>query len=155
MTEPGVMIWTGMGLSHDHGPVFAGAAEALTTVEPGRLIELTVSFADGAPQTTGSERALSYKDWNAGRILAEYRIPRHLHGGIERYLKDHIRAGDFLMAIMRNDCADAMVRASDASAILAVRHIVQFLNAEVSQVAWGTPGRVDAWLALRAPAVEP
>jgi len=156
------IFWAGYGLSDDPVRLLSGAQAAIAQVGPGRrVVRLTVAFADvdAADGPRGQDRALSYKDWNADRILTEYRIPRHLHGGIERYLKAHIPAGDFLMAIFRNDCADAMTRAADASAVLAVRQIVEFLNAEVSPLAWGSEARVTAWLASAperpAPPVQP
>ncbi len=100
-----------------------------------------------------TERALT-PDWNAAALLGEYGIPPHLHGGLERYLKDRIPPGDFLLSILRNDLAGAMTRAADLGAVVACHAIVRFLQAEAPATAWGDRNAVNVWITSR-PAGRP
>ena len=38
----------------------------------------------------------------------EFYIPDRMMGGIQRYINDHIRPGDFLSAIIQNDLKEAV-----------------------------------------------
>jgi hypothetical protein len=80
-------------------------------------------------------------------------IDRDILGGIRRYVKDRIRPGDFLCAVLRNDLKSAFVYADDTS-IETMHSIVGWLWNEVPSVCWGSPEKFDAWLAGAHPGTE-
>lgn len=95
-----------------------------------------------------TERALIGREWDAVELLGEYRIPESLHAGLERYLKHGIRPGGFLCAVISNDLKEAALRGDPVNQP-AIPRIVAFLCAEVSDTAWGSPAKLDQWIADR------
>jgi hypothetical protein len=113
------------------------------------LERLTDTAAD---VTTRGDRALTHSFEPSTWTLAdfpEYDIPAALQPGLERYLKDHIRPGHFLCAILENNLSDAVLRAADAATAHAIPRIVRFLTYEACGTAHGSPAAVEAWLAER------
>ena len=83
--------------------------------------------------------------------LAIYMVPEHLWDGLERYLFDRIPTGDYLMAVLRNDFADASLRA-DGTNMIAAYAIAQWLRNELPPPEaegspWGNPENVERWIA--------
>jgi hypothetical protein len=93
-----------------------------------------------------SDRALFGCVWDTG-LLWEYRISQHLHSGLELYLKEGIRPGGFLYAVLTNDLRNAVNRAASFSAIDSMSRIVMFLQTEAPEVVWGSVANVEAWIA--------
>lgn len=93
-----------------------------------------------------SDRAIIGGDWSVS-LLWEYEIAEHLHGGLERYLKDGIRPGGFLLAILMNDLCGAVNRMASFAAMDSIARIVRFLQNEASDSVWGSPEKVEAWIA--------
>lgn len=74
------------------------------------------------------------------------KVPRRLREGLRRYLVDHIRPGRFLCAVLRNNLADAVVRADEES-LPALRDLVLFLHNCAPGQSHGSEAKFDAWLA--------
>lgn len=81
--------------------------------------------------------------------LTEYGVPEHLHGGLVRYLVQHIQPGHFLTAVLENDLREAMGRADDVSRA-GLYSIVLFLYNDAPAPCWGSPEAVAAWLKARS-----
>lgn len=105
------------------------------------------------PQPPSTERCLQGRDWDHS-VYAEYLIPEELHGGLDRYLKHHIRPGGFLYATLTNDLKDAMLRWAGAADFSGIPHgvdnpsegLIRFYCAEIPAPAWGSVANVEAWL---------
>jgi len=81
-------------------------------------------------------------------------VPKHLRLGIEDYFTWHRKQGDFLMAVLRNDFTGAVGRA-DSVSLLYLKQLVEYLFTCAPAHAWGSPEKVDAWLAApRLKAIE-
>lgn len=91
------------------------------------------------------DRALEGHPWG-DELLEEYAIPMHLREGLTRYLKQHIRPGHFLAAVLSNDLADAMLRGDPAS-LAGLEGLVRFLTYECPQDSHGSADAVDRWTA--------
>lgn len=75
-------------------------------------------------------------------------VPEHIRPGIIDYVNEHRAQGDFLMALFRNDLQQTLMRADEIN-LLELRRIVQFVWMNVPAPAWGSPEKVEAWLAAR------
>lgn len=95
-----------------------------------------------------TDRALEYKEWDAS-LLAEWEIPAHLHGGIQLYLKERLRPGHFLSAVISNDLKNAVLYAATPAAEAAIGPIVRFLADEAPGQSWGSVELFEAWIAGR------
>ena len=78
------------------------------------------------------------------RELKARGVAGHLHGGIVRYIVDRIRPGDFLLAVLQNDLAEAVVRCSSSLEIL--KPLVEFLNNAAPRECWGSEEKVRVWM---------
>lgn len=74
-------------------------------------------------------------------------IPPLVRAAIDRYVKDHVKCGDFTMSVLRNDLREAVPRADDDS-FAALRSIVCYCHNEIPGPCWGSPAKVEAWLAM-------
>jgi len=74
-----------------------------------------------------------------------YAIPEYMQGGLQRYLEEHIRPGDFLEAVICNDLRGAAVRADDINIHLLGEYMKWFYN-EVPITCWGSPENYKAWI---------
>lgn len=78
--------------------------------------------------------------------LSRTRIPSRMWGGIARYIIDHIEPGDFLVNVAQNDLCGACRCADDENQLLLFDYVKFFYN-HAPSACWGTPERVEAWLA--------
>jgi hypothetical protein len=83
--------------------------------------------------------------------LYESGVPRNLHDGLLRYVRQGIPTGDFLRAVLTNDLADAC-RRGDAVTVRFLAEIVEFLDTYVPADAWGSREAWDRWTARRGEA---
>lgn len=77
------------------------------------------------------------------------KIPNRMHRGIMAYMVDHEKPGDFLMAVFRNDLTEACARADDENKVMLFVYIGYLYN-EAPSESWGSPKKVEAWLAAEA-----
>lgn len=75
-------------------------------------------------------------------------IPDRMFGGIERYINDHVCPGDFLTAVIRNDLKEAVGRADEENMRNLPAYVGYFYN-EAPSECWGSPEKMETWLALR------
>jgi hypothetical protein len=115
--------------------------------------DAVVAHGVGGVVVTDTDRAITGKAWTWDDV-AEYRIPESLQAGLARYLKQHIRPGHFLCAILENDLRMAFLRASDAENEAAIPRILRFLINEASSNVHGSRAVVDAWVDARPPREE-
>lgn len=78
------------------------------------------------------------------------KIPDYLKTGLDRYAADHIPTGGFLRAVLNNDLFAAFARA-DSTGALVLHDIVGYCYNEIPAECWGSPERVQAWLAVLPP----
>jgi len=78
-----------------------------------------------------------------------YRIPDYMTDGIVRYLENGIEPGGFLSAVICNDLRGAFGRADETNARL-IGEYVRFFYNEVPSPAWGSPEKMEAWMASRS-----
>lgn len=74
------------------------------------------------------------------------RLPYHLRGGVQRYIEQGIPPGDFMLAVLSNDLREACGRADELNQHLLWEIVSWFYN-EAPSPCWGSPAKVDAWLA--------
>lgn len=74
------------------------------------------------------------------------KIPIHLQPGLQRYIRFGTQTGGFLRACLENNEKLARVRAVGA-ARLAIPDIFEFLENRVPAECWGSPEKVEAWIA--------
>lgn len=75
-----------------------------------------------------------------------------LASGLQSYVDGHIETGSFLRAVLSNDLVDAVRRATPESIAL-LPLLVVWLDQHAPAECWGSPAKVEAWLAAR-PAPE-
>lgn len=80
-----------------------------------------------------------YNDFRAARL------PHYMFEGVSNYLLKHMPAGDFLMAVFRNDLSAAVAHA-DAENQRQLVKWVEFLWGHVPAMAWGSSEKVIDWL---------
>ena len=73
-------------------------------------------------------------------------LPESLHGGMRRYIEDHIETGGFLRAVLSNDLRLALVFA-DSDNLRDLYAIVSWVYNEAPGNCWGSPAKVAAWIA--------
>lgn len=78
------------------------------------------------------------------------RIPLTTLGALDRYLRLGIRPGDFLCAVLENDLKGCM-SFGDEDNLAALHPLVMYLYNEIPSFAWGSPKKVESWLALEEP----
>jgi len=81
-------------------------------------------------------------------------IPAHMHNGLVSYLHDGYPTGHFLMAILSNDLKEACARADDDNKPLLWNYIFFLVN-YAPGAAWGSPSKVQEWLAMHREARDP
>lgn len=65
--------------------------------------------------------------------------------GLQRYVGQHIRPGDFLCCVISNDLVGAFSSADEHS-IATMHSIVGWLYSEAPAMCWGSRDRLNAWL---------
>ena len=73
------------------------------------------------------------------------RLPRHLQGGVKRYIEKGIPPGGFLTAVITNNLRLAIGHA-DPTSLAALTDIVQFFHNESPSDCWGTPEKMKLWM---------
>ena len=76
------------------------------------------------------------------------RIPKHMRGGLIRYLEEGIKPGSFLTAVLENKLVEAYSRA-DSINTECMREWVELLYNELPLEAWGSPEKVTKWMNQR------
>lgn len=74
-------------------------------------------------------------------------IPERTKDAINRYVADHCHTGGFLEAVLSNNLRQSFAR-SDKENRLALFEIVTYCWNEIPFICWGTPEKVQAWLAV-------
>lgn len=74
------------------------------------------------------------------------RLPQGLRVGMYNYITQGIPPGGFLFAVLSNDLREACARADDINRHL-LFEIVGWLWNEAPAPCWGSPAKVNAWLA--------
>lgn len=77
--------------------------------------------------------------------MGELGIPEYMHDGIVRYIKDRIKPGHFLTAVICNDLFDAVARADDQN-VQALSGYVKFFYNYAPSGCWGSKEKMEAWL---------
>ena len=74
------------------------------------------------------------------------RLPNHMQDCARRYIEHGISGGSFFTALVSNDLMGAFGRADEAN-IAAMRDWCGFLYNDAPSTCWGSPTKVDAWIA--------
>lgn len=77
--------------------------------------------------------------------MVEYGIPDYMHDGVVNYVIHGQVSGDFLMAVFRNDLADAAVRADQTNSQL-FRQYAWLTHNAVPAAATGSQEKVAKWI---------
>jgi hypothetical protein len=80
------------------------------------------------------------------------RISPSIMEGLKRYVRDHIRTGDFLYAVLTSDLREAYARA-DGRSIETMFDLVHFCWNRLPRNCWGSRDNVAQWL-IAKPAPE-
>lgn len=73
------------------------------------------------------------------------KIKERTLNGIERYVKERIRPGGFLMAVLENNLRESIFRADEENRA-SLYEIVSYLYWSVPGNCWGSPEIVKKWL---------
>ena len=73
------------------------------------------------------------------------RLPRHLQGGVKRYIEQGVPPGDFLTAVITNNLHLAISHA-DSTSLAALPDIVRFFYNESPGGCWGTHEKMKKWI---------
>ena len=72
-------------------------------------------------------------------------VPKHIHGGILRYIHEGIEPGDFLYSIITNDLRGSFGRADHINKPR-IGDILMFFYNYAPGICWGSPEKVEAWI---------
>jgi hypothetical protein len=75
-------------------------------------------------------------------------LPERMHDGIQCYIENGIRPGDFLTAVICNDLREACRCADDENRHLLFEY-VKFFYAHAPCDCWGSPEKYKAWVRHR------
>ena len=75
-----------------------------------------------------------------------YDMPELIRQAIDNYVKHHRPTGSFTRAVLENDLREAIARA-DVFSMAAIKDIVMYCHWEITGDCWGSPKKVEAWLA--------
>ena len=75
----------------------------------------------------------------------EFYIPERMMGGIERYIRQGIKPGHFLTAIICNDLKGAVSHADDENIRNLPAYVGYFYN-KAPSACWGSPQDMKIWL---------
>ena len=85
---------------------------------------------------------------SSGRAPDWSLIPDYMIGGLRRYIERGIPPGHFLSAVLSNDLGEAVRRADDVNKRKLADYVL-FLENYAPSVCWGSPTKLDAWIAQR------
>ena len=74
------------------------------------------------------------------------KLPESLRDGMQRYFRAGTRPGHFITAVLENDLFGAVLRA-DPNNLKKIPAIVMWLDNEVPRATYGSPSRVNEWIA--------
>jgi hypothetical protein len=89
---------------------------------------------------------LTRPDLDAALHANLHRIPAHCQQGLVEYLRYGYAPGHFLLAVLSNDLAEACKRADEENRHALFQYVYVLTNYAPS-AAWGSPERVNAWIA--------
>ncbi|MBT8489906.1 MAG: hypothetical protein KJN62_02540 [Deltaproteobacteria bacterium] len=75
----------------------------------------------------------------------QFYIPARMGSGIKRYIKNRIRPGDFLSAVICNDLKESCGRADDENMANLPAYVAYFYNYAPSPC-WGSKEKMELWL---------
>ena len=75
----------------------------------------------------------------------EFYIPERMGGGINRYIHNNIRPGEFLCAVISNDLREAVGQADDENIANLPAYVSYFYN-KAPHNCWGSKKKMEAWL---------
>lgn len=73
------------------------------------------------------------------------KVPEHLRSGLNAYLMDHYKPGDFLCSVLKNDLIGAYRRA-DMVSLVCLPDIIAYLLACAPAPSFGSNSNFDSWL---------
>lgn len=76
-------------------------------------------------------------------------VPPHMLEGLLRYIEHGIAPGSFLMAVLQNDLKEACVRADEVNLRSLPAYVTALYN-YAPEACWGSPQKVNEWMAVRA-----
>lgn len=89
---------------------------------------------------------------DAKMACLKYGIPEHMHDAVEAYVVGHHECGGFFMALMENDFMLCAAKA-DRRNLAALGDWAKLIYNEFPIACWGSPAKVEKWLASK-PAKE-
>ena len=75
-------------------------------------------------------------------------IPEHMRRGVKLYLKQGLRPGEFLTAILENNLVQSVCRADQIN-LAQIVEWAKFLYNEMPMGSWGSKEKVNAWIKKR------
>jgi hypothetical protein len=72
-------------------------------------------------------------------------LPDWFIDSVQAFVQSGRIPGDFLLAVLSNDLKEAVARA-DHQSMRGLVAMVCYLYNEIPQMAWGSPGKVQAWI---------
>ena len=82
---------------------------------------------------------------NLKEMLERSKIPGYMHGGIIRYVEEHIPPGEFLQAIFKNDLMRAFWTADENNEPI-IKEYLQFFYNNIPQECWGSKENYENWI---------
>ena len=76
--------------------------------------------------------------------LLQFKIPKRMWCGIQRYIEHGIIPGDFLVSVITNNLKEAFARADDENVHLIEDYLRLFYN-HAPNTCWGSPEEMYAW----------
>jgi len=77
----------------------------------------------------------------------EYHIPERMMGGIQRYINNHIRPGNFLCSIICNNLKNSIAYADEEN-MKNIPAFVDYFYNNAPHNCWGSEKKMEAWLKL-------
>ena len=78
----------------------------------------------------------------------EFYIPPRMMEGLQRYINSHIKPGSFLLSVLCNDLAEAVMNADDEN-LGNIPAYVSYLYNKTPRTCWGSEEKVANWLSGR------
>ena len=72
-------------------------------------------------------------------------IPEHMRRGVEDYVENGLKPGDFLVSVLENNFVDSIARA-DSINKYRLYDWAKFLYEEMPIGSWGSKEKVEAWM---------
>lgn len=72
-------------------------------------------------------------------------LPKHIRGGVQRYIEGGVKPGHFLQAVICNDLKESFIKADDTN-IARMFDIVCFFYNEAPYDCWGSKEKMLQWM---------